>query len=65
MGMRLVERDTIVLCRKQNCWAGASLGTEFPQGPVWEKMLFSVSSNGCHRKERNMLMKFNDGTEET
>lgn len=64
MGMGLVERDTTVLCRKHNCWTGDSLGAEFPQGPVWEQMLFHVSSNGCHRKERSMLMKFNDGTEE-
>lgn len=64
MGMGLVERDTTVLCRKQNFWTGDSLEAAFLQGPLQEQMLFHVFSNGCHRKERSVLMKFNDGTEE-
>lgn len=54
MVMGLVERDTVVLCRKQNCWTGDSLEADFPQGLVWEQMLFHVCSNGCHRKERSI-----------
>lgn len=58
-------REAQLCYAENNCWTQGSLGAELPQGPVWEQMLMSrVSSNGCHRKERSMLMQFNDGTKE-